>query len=67
MVHKIKKDVIKVSPKMRDLLIKKFEPSKFTIYNALSYRSHSSLAEEIRKEALANYGGIKTTETILVD
>lgn len=52
---------------MRDLLIKKFETSKFTIYNALSYRSHSSLAEEIRKEALANYGGIKTTETILVD
>ncbi len=36
------------------------------VYNALSFRSNSKLAGDIRNMALNRYGGVKVKESILV-
>ena len=39
-------------------LMTKFDCGRATVYNALSYRTNSDMAEKIRNEALNRYGGV---------
>lgn len=56
-VKKIK--IIKVSPEGRKKLAERYGCRRETIYNALGFRSHSKQAEDIRNDALKEFGGIK--------
>jgi hypothetical protein len=38
--------------------------SKVTVYNALAYRTHSELAQGLRKQAVEFYGGIQSSTLI---
>ena len=61
-VKKIK--IIKVSPNGRKKLIERYGCRKQTIYNALGFRSHSRQAENIRQDALNEFGGIKDDKVV---
>lgn len=52
--------VIRVKKMTVDKLSECFNCSRSSIYDALAYRSFSDTAEEIRKVALKEYGGIIT-------
>jgi hypothetical protein len=56
-VKKIK--IIKVSLEGRKKLAERYGCRKQTIYNALGFRSYSRQAENIRQDALNEFGGIE--------
>lgn len=58
----LKQKKIKVSRTSLDTLAAMFNCTVTKVYNALAYRSNSESAEEIRQEALQNYGGKEVTE-----
>lgn len=54
----MKRQIIRVSPDcIADIAKAHGNVSRQTVYNALSYRSYSIRAEQIRKEAVELYGG----------
>ena len=53
---------IKVSRTSLDTLAAMFGCTVTKVYNALAFRSNSESAEQIRQEALQNYGGKEVTE-----
>lgn len=54
-----KKKIIRVSPNCIPDIAKAYGIRVQTVYNALGFRSNSSMAQKIRKEAMELYGGIK--------
>lgn len=61
-VKKIK--IIKVSPEGRKKLVERYGCRKQTIYNALGFRSQSRQAENIRQDALNEFGGIEDDKVV---
>ena len=61
-VKKIK--IIKVSPEGRKMLAARYGCRRETIYNALAFRSQSKQAEEIRQDALNDFGDIETDRVV---
>lgn len=61
-VKKIK--IIKVSPEGRKKLVERYGCRKQTIYNALGFRSQSKQAENIRQDALNEFGGVETDKVL---
>lgn len=57
-VKKIK--IIKLSLEGRKKLAERYGCRRETIYNALGFRSQSKQAENIRQDALNEFGGIET-------
>lgn len=60
-----KKEIIQVPPKNIELLAKTVGVKKVTVWNALAFRSDSENARHIRRLALSDYGGVKTSKMIL--
>ena len=56
-VKKIK--IIKVSLEGRKKLAERYSCCRETIFNALAFRSQSKQAEDIRNDALNEFGGVK--------
>lgn len=56
-VKKIK--IIKIPPKVGKKLAERYGCRRETIYNALGFRSQSKQAEDIRNDALNEFGGVK--------
>ena len=61
-VKKIK--IIKVSPEGRKKLAERYRCRRETIYNALGFRSHSKQSEDIRKDALNEFGGVEADNVV---
>ena len=61
-VKKIK--IIKVSLEGREMLAARYGCRRETIYNALAFRSQSKQAEEIRNDALNEFGGEETERVV---
>ena len=57
-VKKIK--IIKLSNEGRKKLAERYGCRRETIYNALGFRSQSKQAENIRQDALNEFGGVET-------
>ena len=53
-------------PKRRDLkqLAQDYTVSETSVYNALSYKTESELAQMIREKAVNHYGGVVTTKLV---
>lgn len=67
-MSKIKKmEKILVSPKEIKIMMDIFGCTKSMVYNALAFRSNSSLASDIRTAALKTHGGVLTKVPIVVD
>ena len=62
----IKTKKIKVSKQTLEVLAAKHGCTITKVYNALAYRSNSDDAEQIRQEALSNYGGKEVKEIKVV-
>lgn len=56
--------IIKVSLEGQKKLAERYGCRRETIYNALAFRSQSKQAEEIRQDALNEFGGVKTDKVI---
>lgn len=52
--------IIKVSPEGRKKLAERYGCRRETVYNALGFRSQSRQAENIRHDALDEFGGVET-------
>jgi hypothetical protein len=63
-VKKIK--IIKVSLEGRKMLAARYGCRRETIYNALAFRSQSKQAEEIRNDALNEFGGVETERVVFL-
>ena len=63
-VKKIK--IIKVSLEGRKMLAVRYGCRRETIYNALAFRSQSKQAEEIRNDALNEFGGVETERVVFL-
>lgn len=61
-VKKIK--IIKVSLEGRKKLAERYRCRRETIYNALGFRSQSKQAENIRNDALNEFGGIEVDKVV---
>lgn len=61
-VKKIK--IIKVSLEGRKKLSERYGCRRETIYNALGFRSHSKQSEDIRQDALNEFGGVETDKVM---
>lgn len=61
-VKKIK--IIKLSLEGREMLAARYGCRRETIYNALAFRSQSKQAEEIRNDALNEFGGVETERVV---
>ena len=61
-VKKIK--IIKVSPEGRKKLAERYGTRRETIYNALGFRSQSKQAEDIRNDAMNEFGGVKADKVV---
>ena len=60
----IKRKIIVVSPEGRKKLAERYGCRRETIYNALGFRSQSKQAEDIRNDALNEFGGVKTDKVM---
>lgn len=60
-----RKPIIQVPPGAVEKMCKAFRCKRTSVYNALSYNSKSELANIIRQNAIANYGGVKTTKLVM--
>ena len=58
----IRKKVIMVSPDSRDTLAEVFNTTKTTVLRSLNYSSNSAQAQNIRQQAVSNYGGIEVVK-----
>ena len=58
----IRKKVIMVSPDSRDKLAEVFNTTKTTVLRSLNYSSNSEQAQNIRQQAVSNYGGIEVVK-----
>lgn len=56
--------IIKVSPEGRKKLAERYGCRKETIYNALGFRSYSKQAENIRQDALNEFGGVEDDKVV---
>ncbi len=56
--------IIKVSIEGRKKLLSMYQCTTTTLYNALGYRTNSSIAENIRKDALSMFGGVVTEKIV---
>ena len=56
--------IIKVSTEGRKKLAERYRCRRETIYNALGFRSHSKQAEDIRNDALNEFGGVKADKVV---
>ena len=61
-VKKIK--IIKVSPEGRKKLAERYGCRRETIYNALGFRSQSKQAENIRNDAMNEFGAVKAEKVL---
>ena len=61
-VKKIK--IIKIPPKVGKKLAERYGCRRETIYNALGFRSQSKQAEDIRNDALNEFGGVKADKVL---
>ena len=61
-VKKIK--IIKVSLEGRKKIAERYGCRRETIYNALGFRSQSKQAENIRQDALNEFGGVETDKVL---
>ena len=61
-VKKIK--IIKVPLEGRKKLAERYGCRRETIYNALGFRSQSKQAENIRQDALNEFGGVETDKVL---
>lgn len=59
-----KQKIIRVSPENRKRLIALHGCTEATVYNALAYKSYSSLATSIRQDALNEFGGVATSKVV---
>ena len=60
-----KKKIIQIPAKNVAILAKTMGVAKVTVWNALAFRSESENAQQIRRLALSDFGGIETTKTTL--
>ena len=60
----IKRKIIVVSPEGRKKLAERYGCRRETIYNALGFRSQSKQAEDIRNDALNEFGGVKAEKVL---
>ncbi len=60
-----KKKIIQIPRRNVAMLAKATLSSETSVYNALAFRSDSETAQQIRRLALSEYGGIETTKTIM--
>ena len=51
-----------VSPDSRDKLAEAFGTTKTTVLRSLNYSSNSAQAQNIRQQAVSNYGGIEVVK-----
>lgn len=56
--------VISVSAEMRKKLIERHGCSNATVYNALAYKTDSTAARAIRRDALKNFGGVEIKKPV---
>lgn len=56
--------IIKVSHEGCKKLVERYGCRRETIYNALAYRSQSKQAEDIRQDALNEFGGVETERVV---
>lgn len=61
-VKKIK--IIKVSREGRKKLAERYGCCRETIFNALAFRSQSKQSEDIRQDALNDFGGVETEKVM---
>lgn len=59
--------IISVSPENRKKLIKKYQCSQTTVYQALRYVTNTKRAEDIRKDALEMFGGKVNRKLVMND
>ena len=62
-----KEKVISVTPKNRKELIKKYQCSQTTVYQALRFVTNNERAEKIREDALKRFGGKLNRKLVLND
>ena len=60
-----RKKIIQVARKNVDALAKAMGCKNTTVWNALAFRSDSENAQQIRRKALSEYGGIETVKYVL--
>lgn len=63
--RKIKKILVNGPETVGDIA-SKIGCGKVAVYNALSYRSNSKMAQDIRSMALNRYGGVIANQTVVV-
>ena len=56
--------IIKVPLEGRKKLAERYGCCRETIFNALAFRSHSKQSEDIRQDALNDFGGVKTEKVV---
>ena len=56
--------IIKVPLKRRKKLAERYGCCRETIFNALAFRSQSKQSEDIRQDALNDFGGVKTEKVV---
>lgn len=57
-------EIISVQPSCIALLMEKHGVAESSVYNALAFRSYSQKAEDIRRDALENFGGVKDKKVV---
>ena len=60
----IKRKIIVVSPEGRKKLAERYGCRRETIYNALGFRSQSKQAENIRNDAMNEFGAVKAEKVL---
>lgn len=58
---------ILVAPKEIEKIMEAWGCTKATVYNALSYRSNSKLATELRSAAINVHGGVEKSIPVMID
>lgn len=56
--------IIKLPLEGRKILAERYGCRRETIYNALAYRSQSKQSENIRQDALNEFGGVETERVV---
>ena len=56
--------IIKVPLEGRKKLAERYGCCRETIFNALAFRSQSKQSEDIRRDALNDFGGVKTEKVV---
>ena len=59
-----RRPVIQVEPGTVPKMCKVFGCKRTAVYDALSFKTHSDLANAIRHNAITIFGGVKTTKPV---